>query len=92
MGYQFLVAVQMKGYPEILPLMSAIKYLSSAIEALNDKVDDLSTKIDAMQMLGEFELESSDEEESEEESEEVSDNESVQSAPATFSFKVQRTQ
>ena len=91
MGSQFLVQSQMVNQ-EILPLLSALKYLSDAIEfeRLDAKVEDLSLKVDTAQMMEEYELESS-EEESEEEEEE-SDTDSIQSAPATFSFKVQRTQ
>ena len=38
---------------EILPLLSALKYLSDAIERLDAKVEDLSLKVDTAQMMEE---------------------------------------
>ena len=81
-----------------VPLLSAIKHLSMLIERLESKVSELQKQIDAMQeeWRHEFELESdawetaSESGDTEESGDEESENESVCSAPATFSYKVQR--
>ena len=84
---------------EHLPLLSAIKHLSDLVQSLDKKVTDMQEQIEAMQeeWRNEYEPPSSDEEESEEESEweswgEEESDDSAQSAPASFSYKVQRTE
>ena len=81
--------------PATLPLLSALKHLSTLVERLEGKIDDLQKQIEAMQeeWRHEYEVEDSDEWETESVSEVSSDDtcDSAQSAPATFSFKVQRT-
>ena len=76
---------------EILPLLHVIKHLTSLVESLEKHVIELGHKIDDIitEIHEEYSV-SSDEEESESESDES--ELSVGSAPATFSYKVQRTQ
>lgn len=77
-----------------LPLLAAITHLSRRIDELIDQQKELVDTVAKLeeQVVVEYEVES-ESEESESESEEVSDdNSSVCSAPATFSYKVQRTQ
>ncbi len=74
--------------------MTAIKHLSGAVEDLIKKIDDMQHQINAMEMewRNEYEPEWSEAIDSEESSDSDSDSDqSVQSAPATFSYKRQRT-
>tara|TARA_B100000965_G_scaffold130629_4_gene108906 strand:+ start:266 stop:529 length:264 start_codon:yes stop_codon:yes gene_type:complete len=82
-----------------LPLLSAIKHMCDLVQSLDKKVTDMQEQIEAMQeeWRHEYEPPSSGEEESEEESEweswgEEESDDSAQSAPASFSYKVQRTE
>lgn len=79
---------------QILPLLSALKHLATVIEGLEAKMDDMQAQIEAMQTEWRTEYEVDDAWESEtEESDSVSESESDEScysAPATFSYKVQR--
>ena len=86
---------------DTLPLMAVIRHLTVTIEDLTKKVDDLGTQIESMQeeWRTEFSVNGDDEEEDlweewfEEESESEDESEDgYQSAPATFSYKVQRTE
>lgn len=79
---------------ELLPLLSALKFLTDKLATIETKVDNVQSKLEDLEeeWRVEFELESSSdsESESESESETESEPESVQSAPATFSLKRQR--
>ena len=79
----------------LMPVLSALRYLTIAIEDLTKKVDGMQHQINDMQEQwnNEYEVEFGSEEESDEtDSVPDSDSEqSVQSAPATFSYKRQRT-
>lgn len=78
---------------QIASLQIAIRHLHEVIHRLDGKVDDMQKQIEAMQEEWRHEYEVDEwetiSEESEEESEES--EESCTSAPATFSYKVQRT-
>ena len=86
--------------PQFLPVLSALKHLSTRIDELTRKIDDMQHQINQMEeeWRHEYELEyetGTDGEETES-IEECSQSESesdlsVQSAPATFSYKRQRT-
>tara|TARA_Y100001972_G_scaffold125830_1_gene177948 strand:- start:3014 stop:3244 length:231 start_codon:yes stop_codon:yes gene_type:complete len=71
-------------------LLAAIKALSASVDELIKKVDDMQHQIDALaeEWRNEYELES--------ETDSLSDSDdsvsSCQSAPATFSYKRQRTE
>lgn len=76
-----------------LPLLAAITHLSKRIDELIDQQKELTETVAKLQEQVEVEYELESEEESESEESEESDSESsVCSAPATFSYKVQRTQ
>ena len=86
--------------PQLLPVLSALKVLTASVDTLASKVEDMQTQINAMEeeWRNEYEVDYDDDEETDDEetdsasSEEDSDSEqSVQSAPATFSYKRQRT-
>ena len=82
-----------------LSLLSALKYLTNKIEGMEAKLDTLCNEIaEARQEWNqEFEFEIDSGEESDDESEDGDGEESdtsvgsTQSAPATFSYKRQRT-
>ena len=90
--------MQMRVDQATLPLLSALKYLSTMVERLESKIDDMQKQVEAMQEEWRHEYEVDDDSEWETESaSEVSDdseesNDSCQSAPASFSYKVQRTE
>lgn len=85
-------------HPDMMHILAALRALSDRIDGLVESVKQLGEKVDAMQE--EWREDESTDEESEEESDSVPDSwlsgyesepESVESAPATFSYKVQRT-
>jgi hypothetical protein len=78
-----------------LPLLAAITHLSRRIDELIDQQKELTETVAKLQeqVVIEYEVESSESESEESEELEESDSDSsVCSAPATFSYKVQRTQ
>ena len=84
---------------ETLPLLHAIKHLVTIVEGLEQRIATLAEKIDEMQEEWREEYtvngDSTDDEteyEFEFESESEQSCESFSSAPATFSYKVQRTE
>ena len=91
---------------EIMPLLHAIKHLSQLVEGLSDKIVNMQLQIDEMQEEWREEYSVSNDDSDEDSGDEVSseeDHELVllhleeevqrsQSAPATFSYKVQRTE
>ena len=93
----------MRASPDTLPLLAVIKNLTVMVQNLEKKIEDLSRKVDDMQEewrteysvasteeSDESEWEESDESEWEESDESECEMDSVYSAPATFSYKVQR--
>ena len=85
----------MRASPDTLPLLAVIKNLTVMVQNLEKKIEDLSRKVDDMQEEWRTEYsvastEESDESEWEESDESECEMDSVYSAPATFSYKVQR--
>ena len=79
-----------------LSLLSALKYLATKVESMEAKLDDVRTDLATLRedWNQEFEFEVDSGDESDDESEESDDDSvaSAQSAPATFSYKRQRTE
>jgi hypothetical protein len=72
---------------KLMPVLSALKHMNTLIEELTERVQAMQQRLDEWEVQS-SEVESSDEWETETDSD---DTASVQSAPATFSYKRQRT-